>query len=271
MNVIENYYAQGATPFYACRKDPRFSYCMYVPERTEGDPEKYPVVVLVHGTNRNPEAYRNRFIDFANEHRVVVLAPLFPVGVHRVMDHHEYKFMRDGDTRYDEILLAMVDEAAEHFDIDGSKLLMHGFSGGGQFTQRFLYLHPERLRAACIGAPGRLTYIDDSRDWWLGTRNFEELFGKSIDLAAMREVEILMLVGDEDVETWELGAGTGSNWVEGVEEQGDTRLERLTRYHRHLADLGVESKLVTVPGIGHDGSEVLAPVRSFFARVLRGD
>ena len=44
-----------------------------------------------------------------------------------------------------------------------------GFSGGAQFAHRFLYIHPGRLRAVSLGAPGLVTMLDETRAWWVGT------------------------------------------------------------------------------------------------------
>ncbi|KAK9234061.1 hypothetical protein V1525DRAFT_414306 [Lipomyces kononenkoae] len=68
--------------------------------------------------------------------------------------------------RYDLLLLAILDEVSLRCPaIDTSKVLLTGFSGGGQFVHRFTYLHPERLLAVNVGAPGSVTYLDDNRPW----------------------------------------------------------------------------------------------------------
>jgi len=70
-------------------------------------------------------------------------------------DLHNFKFIQYQDIRFDQVLLDIVDEVGERFNLDTDRFCLHGFSGGGQFTHRFLYLHPDRLAAASIGAPGR--------------------------------------------------------------------------------------------------------------------
>jgi len=66
--------------------------------------------------------------------------------------------------RFDLLLLAMLDEVADFWPgIQTEKVYMMGFSRGGQFIHRFLLLHPERLYAVSIGAPGRPTMLDSTR------------------------------------------------------------------------------------------------------------
>ncbi|GAA1656781.1 hypothetical protein GCM10009744_57000 [Kribbella alba] len=95
------------------------------------------------------------------------------------------------------MLLAIVDEVAERFPVESEQFYLHGFSGGGQFTHRLRYLHPDRLAAASIPAPGRITQLDDSLPWWLGTKGFEEKFGQPVDFEALRRVPIQLVVGPD--------------------------------------------------------------------------
>src|SRR5690606_39266483 len=98
--------------------------------------------------------------DFARAHRVVVLAPLFPAGMTEPGELSSYKLIRHGGIDYDRVLLGMVAEVAARYRLAGERFYLHGFSGGGHFAHRFLYLHPERLAGVSIGAPGIVTLID---------------------------------------------------------------------------------------------------------------
>lgn len=53
---------------------------------------------------------------------------------------------------------------------------MAGFSGGGQFAHRFLYLQLERLHAVSTGAPGRITMLDENWKWPAGIKDVFEVF-----------------------------------------------------------------------------------------------
>src|ERR1700691_43616 len=123
-------YFSGATPFFASAADQRFSYCLYVPQRQEPDPERYPLIVVQHGTARAAARYRDTFREFCEEYRCAVLAPLFPAGIGSPDDLHNFKFLAFGDLRFDLILLSMIDEVAARFPVRGDTFLMYGFSGG---------------------------------------------------------------------------------------------------------------------------------------------
>lgn len=262
------FYRSGATTFFAAQCDQRFSYTLYVPAAYRDTGRVLPLVVIVHGTGRGAESYRDAFAEFAERHGCVVLCPLFPAGIVDPEDLHNFKFLAYRDIRYDLVLLDIVAEVAGRYRVDADRFLLHGFSGGGQFTHRFLYLHPERLAAASIGAPGRITLLDPERPWWLGTGDIRAQFGRDIDLDAVRRVPVQLVVGDADTETWEINNPGDSNWMDGADATGRTRIERLRALHRNFAEHGIDARFDLLPGVAHSGKAALPAVRDFFASIL---
>ncbi|GAA2210115.1 hypothetical protein GCM10009850_055740 [Nonomuraea monospora] len=263
------FYSAGATTVFASRHDQRFSYCLYVPSAHAPGGEPLPLVVLQHGTGRRGPQYRDHFARWAEEHGCLVLAPLFPAGIGQdPEDLHNFKFLRYGDIRFDLALLAMVEEVGERFNVRTERFLLHGFSGGGQFVHRFAYLHPERLAGVSIGAPGRITYIDRDSPWWVGLLGFEEEFGRAPGVAELRDVPVQMVVGSADVETWEINNPGDSNWMEGADAFGVTRVERLMALRDNFEEHGIGVRFDVVPGVGHEPMLLLGPVKDFFAAIL---
>lgn len=265
------YYYSGESTQFACRADQRFSYCMYVPSGYVARTAPLPLVVLQHGTGRRGPQYRDNFADFAEAHNAVVMAPLFPAAIDDPEDLHNFKFIKYHDIRFDLILLSMVDEVAEKLDIDSERFLLHGFSGGGQFAHRFFYLHPDRLRAVSIGAPGRLTLIDDSQDWWLGWKGMGDALGIDPQPELLSSVPVQMVVGERDVETWEINNRGESNWKDGAEKAGATRIERLQTLRRNFKNHGISVRFDLVPGVAHEPMKVLGRVKDFFSTILNKD
>jgi poly(3-hydroxybutyrate) depolymerase len=261
------HYLRGKTPIFASQYDQRLSYCLYVPADLRADRTR--LVVMQHGTERNASLYRDHMAAFADEHQVAILAPLFPAGIIDPEDLHNFKFIEYHGIRYDLALLAIIDEVSRRYPIEPETFYLHGFSGGGQFAHRFLYLHPERLAGVSIGAPGRITQLDDSLPWWLGTADLEQRFGRPVDLDAVRRVPVLMVVGDNDIDTWEINNPGEANWMDGVEKTGGTRIERLRTLERNYLAQGIDVRFELVPGVAHRGSLVLPVVRDFFADLLR--
>jgi pimeloyl-ACP methyl ester carboxylesterase len=274
MTMPLGFYDVGATPFCALQADQRVSYCLYVPESLKEDQDRSGVrlIVAMHGTGRTADAYRDGFAPLAERTRSIVLAPLFPVGLIEPGELSNFKRIKFHDMRFDLLLLAMVDEVAKKYGLDPKqRFLLFGFSGGGQFVHRFYYLHPDRLAAVTIGAPGSITQLDDSRDWWVGTRTFTAEFGTGLDLDALRQVRVQMIVGALDTETWEITIRPGDRiWMEGANDAGRTRIDRLKTLKASYEKNGIPVQLDIVAGIGHEGWKALDPVIAFFEETLGG-
>lgn len=265
------YYDRGRTPYFASRMEPRLSYCLYAPrDYDEQGSEALDLVVLVHGTARWAETYRNGFADFAERERVIILAPLFPAGMSAPGELSSYKLIRHGGIAYDLVLLDMVAEVAERYRLRSERFLLHGFSGGGHFAHRFLFIHPERLLGVSIGAPGIVTLLDPDHDFWVGIRNFETVFGKPPDIEAMRQVAVHMVIGGEDKETWEIRLTPEDGWwMRGAERLAEAnRLERLAALRENLESHGIGVRQDIVPGVGHDGRAMVSAVQDWFSTVL---
>ncbi len=264
-----SYYDWGATPFFALQADQRFPYCMYVPQSYDEDAARvYPLVVLIHGTERWPHAYRDRFETFCEEHHCIVVAPLFAVGMGQAGDLSGYKFIEFAGVRYDQVLLQIVDEIAAKWRI-ARRFLLHGFSGGGHFAHRFAYLHADRLAAVSIGAPGVVTLLDAQAPSWRGVADLQARFGSAVDLDALRRVQVQMVVGAQDVETWEIGVPpTSPLYIEGVNDQSTHRIGRLQALKASWERQGIAVRLDVVPGAVHKSAMVAPAVKDFFASVL---
>ncbi|WP_203236167.1 alpha/beta hydrolase [Methylobacterium crusticola] len=259
----------GSTTLYASRFDARFSWLLYVPPDIHDAGPAPELIVSVHGSNRTAADYRDFFAEFARWNRCVVLAPLFPAGVRGDGDRHGYKYVIDGDIRYDAVLLGMVAEVEEKYGLSFPRFALWGFSGGGHFAHRFLLLHPERLWAASIGAPGSVTLLDPDRDWWAGTRGMAALFGREPDIPALRAVAVHMVVGGADLETWEITHRPGTpRYVEGANAAGATRPERLDSLRRSFEAAGIAVAFDLVPGVAHTASVVVRKAQDFLFRAL---
>lgn len=262
-------YDLDRTTVFASKADPRFAYCLYVPPDLAERGDKPELIVAMHGTGRSFIGYRDAFAEFARWHNCIVLAPLFPVGVCGDGYRDGFKYMREGAIRYDEVLLAMVEEVGARYGLDFDRFGLFGYSGGGHFTHRFMLLNPGRLWAASIGAPGSVTLLDPSRDWWVGTRNLHALFGVEPDLPAMREVAVQMIVGAADLDTWEITHREGGrNWMPGANDAGRTRPERLAALRDSFTAAGIQVRFDLVPNMAHDGLRAVPRVQDFFADIL---
>jgi len=263
------FYGLGKTAIFASKKDPRFSYVMYLPPCV-GDGEKVDLLVAVHGTSRTSFLdFRDGYAEFGHWNRVAILCPLFPIGVLGDDERSGYKYMKEGDIRYDQVVLDMVDEVAAKYGQDWSTFAMFGFSGGGHYTHRFAILHPRKLWAACVGAPGSITLLDPEKKWWTGLGGLQEQFGIAFDKEALARVPVQIIVGDADLETWEITHKPGGRYyMEGANDAGRTRPERARALAESFRAAGVDVTLDLVPNMAHDRMKAVPHVQEFLAKVL---
>lgn len=264
-------YETGRTVAIACQADQRFSYCLYVPPALveAGALSSARVLVAIHGTERGNQAMRDLFIPLADRLGMIVVAPLFPAGIVDRHDRDNYKYVEYEGIRFDLLVLAMLDEVAARYGTPVDRFAIFGFSGGAHLAHRFLYLHPDRLTAVSVCAPGSPTLLDDDRDWWVGVRDIEQRFGRPVDRQALRRVLVHLAVGDADTDTDEITHSRGSpHWMEGANDAGVTRIDRLQSLAASLIAGGLSVTVDLLPGIRHERDPLAASATAFFERAL---
>ncbi|OJU22465.1 MULTISPECIES: hypothetical protein [unclassified Sphingomonas] len=247
--------------------DPRFSYCLHLPTALLEDPKGFRLLIAVHGSARGCMAYRDALAPFADRNRYVVLAPLFPVGALGDGNPDGYKYIAEGSIRYDRILLGMIAEVEALLGIAFPRFDLFGFSGGGHFAHRFYYLHPDRLASVSVGAPGGVTLIDDSRDFWIGTRDFAQRFGAPLDLEAMRKVPSQLIIGELDTEEFVYPSGFAAHSAD-MASLGRNRLERNATLLRNWLEHSMPAAQTIVPGIAHAGLSATPAVERFLENLV---
>ena len=265
------------------------------------------VLVSVHGTGRHLERHINAWKEFADKHGCVVLVPGFPAGLQGPLDVDGYQFLgrrpklegdsmnkiqqqvvqipksnrnngKDDDAyqeifdiRHDLVLFEMLNEVRLRWPaVDITKFYMAGFSGGGQFVHRFLYLHPDRVLGVSVGAPGVVTYLDSQRDWPAGVRNLDKIFGRPVDFESVKAVPVLCVVGRNDVKAHgpKLRADLEIKMFDGKEDVSANRVEMLENFATGLRDAGLQVQLEIVDGAAHEMESCNRPVVEFMQRLM---
>ncbi len=246
---------------WSCQAAPQFCYWVHVPDSyREQKNSHFNLLVIIHGTGCAVENYMQVAKKWADQHQTAILAPLFPSGLIDRGDFNSYKLLACDGIRYDQVLLAMIREMQERYPgVKGEQFFLFGHSGGGQFTNRFLFVHPDKLKAVSIGAPGRPTFIDFNTDYFWGVRDFQTIFDKKMDLDAVKEVPIQIMVGELD-----------TKYI-GESPYGTNRVERMRSLESNLKKNGVKQvEFKIIPGIGHeDGDrERIEACSAFFEKFL---
>lgn len=205
----------------------RWAYYLYVPPALRADGARgRPRTILVMPNNTgkpddDPAVHERAVRDLLPHFRrtagrlgVAMLMPAFP---RPASADNLYTHALDRDAlltadpalrRLDLQLLAMVDDARRRLAEEGvraeERVLMHGHSAAGMFVSRFVLLHPERVRAASIGAPGGWPTLPVAAHggrplrYPVGVADLPTLAGRPFDIRAARAVPLYFFGGADD-------------------------------------------------------------------------
>lgn len=258
----------GAIGHVACDKWPRYGYYPYVPVNFSLDDHarvSATLIVAVHGSSRNAIAQRDYFKGFAEANNCFVLAPLFPIDFSIEVPDEEYKYVIGSKERYDSILFDMITEFGALCNVEFDCILLCGFSGGGQFAHRIMYLHPERFTAVSVGAPGSITLLDTAYPWWVGVGDMETVAGRPIDYEALRALPVQLVCGRDDDLPFEIYSLDELGMT--AEAYANYGRDRVTRMRRLCADytaVGMNVQMELVDDAKHSPDALISRIENFF-------
>lgn len=204
-----------------------YAYYLYVPPEVRNDPDKkklHTILVLPNNTGKVDDDLSVHEADVkkrmstsngvASFLKVAVLMPVFPRPASdwqiytQALDRDSMITTKSGYRRLDLQLIAMIDDARARLKLDGlnfdKRIFINGFSASGMFTNRFTFLHPDRVKAAAIGSPGGWPiapvekYKDKILRYPIGVGDIKMVAGKKLDLKALRKVPLFVFIGDKD-------------------------------------------------------------------------
>lgn len=241
------------------RGEPLREYFAFVPPGSEASPP----LVLVHGISRNAAEMVMRFRAHAERRKVPLVAPLFRK---EAFGMYQQLVDRRSGVRADEALFDILDDVQARWQVPTDKFHLFGFSGGAQFGHRLAFLHPRRLLSCVVVSAGWYSWPDDQLKWPLGLAQAPTT---ELDLGALQDLPIHVLVGDRDTQSDE--TLRRSKVIDAI--QGVGRVERAERFCGALRDHGVNPNcaLTVLPGVGHsfDSASVAGVVERVFELIDR--
>lgn len=235
----------------------------YVPERLEAGS---PLLIVLHGFQRNAEAYRDAWQGHAARHGVLLLVPEFNQKDHAGPRAYEVGNMRNAartaflpsrDWAFTAIE-AVFDAARRKFQSRQDRYCLYGHSAGAQLVHRMLTFLPDaRIEMAIAANAGAYTMP------WPDERFPYGLLGAPWDEAGLRRLlgrRLIVLLGEDDTDE------THAVLLKSPEamRQGRHRLARGRTYYRAGRDEAASLatpfawRLVTVPGVGHSNAAMAA-------------
>jgi pimeloyl-ACP methyl ester carboxylesterase len=162
----------------------------------------------------------NNWRNFATQLNVGLLVPAFPRPIDHGINAQEGNIYTHALSRsallttipeiqrVDLQLIHMIDDARakqiHHGMRFNKQVLMFGFSASGMFTNRFVFLHPDRVQAAAFGSPGGWafapvsTWKGSALPYPVGISDFNAVSGKKFHLHAVARVPQFLFMGTAD-------------------------------------------------------------------------
>jgi hypothetical protein len=246
--------------------DQRFSYSVLAPRAPARG-----LLVAIHDSERDCDVMLEGFGDMVEAYDLALLVPLFPAGVLGDGNADGYKVLHEGTLRYDALLKGMVSEVRKVMSISSRRMFIHGYSGGAQFVQRFVTLHPDQVTAAAIAAPGEVTLPDDEVPWWAGVANTMSIFGRMPDWRGLARVQLDLAVGELDTSTELLKQQPPSRyWNDDQHRLTANRQDRLRVLRDAWSEKKVAASFGLLAGAKHSDGQLPAIDRAIqhFGRVF---
>lgn len=213
-----------------------------------------------------------------------VLMPVFP---RPATENRIYTHSLDRDSmltdkkefsRFDLQLIAMIKDAQVRLKKDRikteKKVLMQGYSASGMFVNRFVFLHPNLVKAAIVGAPGGWamapvsTFGKKDLTFPVGTCDLKDVSGKKFDLKALRTVPLFFILGGSDTnDAVPMGDAYDQRETDLVMELfGKTPVERFPVSERLYREAGLNAEFKLYPNTPHQTSKEMRDDQIIFLK-----
>lgn len=230
----------------------------------KADADNMPIVVMLHGAERDASAYMDGLINTANALGCKIIAPEFDkedydgadlYNLGNVYNRNKKKF-NDPKLWSFSLIEPLFDYVVTQTKSESKGYYLYGHSAGAQFVHRYLMFveNPRVIRAAIANA-GWYTLPDSDGQFPYG------LMGSPVaeqQLAKFFAINMCVLVGTADTDR----SSVGFNVTDEAESQGKTRFERGVFYFNYSKKKAEEMnvpfnwKQVLVPDVGHNNGKM---------------
>ena len=255
---------------------------VYIPKQTPAS-----ILVIAHGMLGEKEAasdvaqkFLSRWIPYADEHGLLVIAPVFdsPRFGNRGEGYGGYRNLIGKHVGADRFVNDIVDRYSSRTSFRSNRFYLYGHSAGGQFVNRYVVTHPDRVIRAVVSAAGRYSYPTKSASWpygagdlvktvqWKDGTTTKESISKSLASYAQAASKVEIVVGGNDVNPQPARPA----------HQGTTRIELAQSWaremNRNAKRYGVSGRIRVhiVPGIGHSSAGLTPYCAEILLRAANG-
>ena len=243
-------------------------YYSYIPEKTPKN-----ILVIAHGMlSKKDKAsdvarkYLSRWIRYANEYNLLLIAPVFDTARFGNLGggFGGYRNLFGKYTFADTFVNKIVNRYSEKTSSGSDRFYLYGHSAGGQFVNRYVVTHPEKIIRAVISAAGRYSYPDISTEWPYGAGNLSKTLKwkdgtknrvyitNSLRNYALAANKVSIVIGSEDIKVQpKRPAHIGSTRIEIAKSWANQMNLNAKRY-----GINGNVNVHIISGIGHSSAKL---------------
>ncbi len=240
-------------------------------------PDTLPVVIMLHGAERNSSNYLDQWMPAADLYKLVIIAPEFSKEDYKGSEKYnlgnvyneKQQQMNPTDEWTFSIIEPLFDFVKSKTNNQSAGYYLSGHSAGSQFVHRFLYFVPNnRVIKAVAANAGWYTMPDIKTAFPYGLKNTNVT---ADDLKKDYAKEVFIVLGENDTDT--------SSSL--FQKEPVFNLQGLNRFERGLNYFAVSKQkaeelntafnwqLITVPGVAHSNKEIAKIAAALFTMKIR--
>lgn len=218
-------------------------FTVFVPASLKPSPR---VLLALPGMGGTGKEFAEAFRPNAERHGWVLAVPTFEYG-----DWRSPSRLTDEAHRQLPRVAEFLDQLPEAIGLPlQPRVVIYGFSRGGQTAHRFALAYPERVAGVAVASAGTFT-VPSARASEAGSLTFpygiadlQEVTGRRFDPEEFASIRFWIGVGDRDSDPSELPR----EWDPYI---GSNRVERATRFADWVREAGAAAQVHVLPGLGH--------------------
>lgn len=241
---------------------------VYIPDRKAKN-----ILVIAHGmlgkkqsATNAAKKYIKRWIPYAEQYGLVVIAPAFDTERFGNLNggYGGYRNLFGKYIAADEFVNKLVDGYSKEFGLNKNQFYLYGHSAGGQFVNRYVVTHPDRIIKAVVSAAGRYSYPTKSASWPYGAGDFSNAIkwndgvrtpvsvSRSLENYAKAATKVSIVIGGKDTKTQpSRPAHIGKTRIEFAYSWAEA-MNVNAKAHGYRGVISVS----VIPGIGHSSKKL---------------
>ncbi|GAA6136250.1 hydrolase [Oceaniserpentilla sp. 4NH20-0058] len=190
---------------------------VYIPDETPKN-----ILVIAHGmlskidkASDVAKKYISRWVKYADKHGLLLIAPVFDTSRFGNLGggFGGYRNLFGKFVPADEFVNKLVSRYSFQTSSGSKRFYLYGHSAGGQFVNRYVVTHPDKVIHAVVSAAGRYSYPTTSSKWPYGAGNLSKnlkwkdgsknrvFISKSLRNYALAANKVSIVIGSKDIKS----------------------------------------------------------------------